>query len=187
MSLRCGLSIRRHRPDGLFWRVAAKNESCFARRARVHVDFHPDGYFNDLRGVPGHVFLFSGWGRRHVCSSTIVCFAWWTHLSTRIRQRNCDQGSRPDRRLWRAAEPTSPRSNPFQGNTHLQADSAFVERTTFGETGPPRRRTKFDCAARFMRTGRCSDELLPSAYTCATTLVAPCSRWVKQRRIDISA
>src|SRR5712692_10272680 len=30
VSLRCGLSIRRHRPDGLFWRVAAKNESCFA-------------------------------------------------------------------------------------------------------------------------------------------------------------
>ena len=58
VSLRCGLSIRRHRPDGLFWRVAAKNESCFARRARVHVDFHPDGYFNDFRSVPGHVFLF---------------------------------------------------------------------------------------------------------------------------------
>jgi hypothetical protein len=24
-SLRCGLSIRRHRPDGLFWRAAAHN------------------------------------------------------------------------------------------------------------------------------------------------------------------
>ena len=63
-------------------------------------------------------------GRRHVCFSTIARFGWWTHLSTRIRRRNCDQGSRPDRRLRRAAEPTSLRSNPSQGNTHLQADSA---------------------------------------------------------------
>jgi hypothetical protein len=46
-------------------------------------------------------------GRRHVCFSTIARFGWWTHLSTRIRRRNCDQGSRPDRRLRRAAEPTS--------------------------------------------------------------------------------
>jgi hypothetical protein len=63
-------------------------------------------------------------GRRHVCFSTIARFGWWTHLSTRIRRRNCDQGSTPDRRLRRAAQPTSLRSNPSQGNTHLQADSA---------------------------------------------------------------
>jgi hypothetical protein len=60
-------------------------------------------------------------GRRHVCFSTIARFGWWTHLSTRIRRRNCDQGSTPDRRLRPAA---CLRSNPSQGNTHLQADSA---------------------------------------------------------------
>ena len=62
-------------------------------------------------------------GPRHVCFPTIACFAWWAHLSTRTRRRNCDQGSRPERRLWRAAEPISSRSNPSQGSTYLRANS----------------------------------------------------------------
>src|SRR5436309_3428456 len=57
-----GLSIRRHRPDCLCWKVTAKDESCLARCARVHVDFHPYGDFNDFRSVPGHVFLSSSSG-----------------------------------------------------------------------------------------------------------------------------
>ena len=95
-------------------------------------------------------------GRRHVCFSTIARFGWWTHLSTRIRRRNCDQGSRPDRRLRRAAD------RPVYGQIHLKATriSRQIQRTTFGRTGPLRRPTKFDCAAQFMRTGRCSGEPL---------------------------
>src|SRR6266702_2861618 len=61
-----GLSIRRHRPDGLCWRVTAIDDSCLARRARVHVDFHPYGDFNDFRSVPGHVFVSLTWGHRLV-------------------------------------------------------------------------------------------------------------------------
>src|SRR6266702_2290187 len=178
-----GLSIRRHPSSGLCWRVTAIDDSCLARRARVHVDFHPYGDFNDFRSVPGHVFLFSSWGRQHVCFPTIACFAWWAHLSTRIRRRNCDQGSRPERRLWRAAEPIGPRSNPSPGSMHLQVDSSFVERTTFGRTELLRRRTKFDWRRGVMRARRCSHELLPSAYTRPTTLLALCLRWAKQRRI----
>ena len=172
VSLRCGLSIRRHRPDGLFWRWQ-RETSHVLRDAHAYMLISIPTATSTIFGAFQAMFSSFQVGRRHLCFSTIARFGWWTHLSTRIRRRNCDQGSRPDRRLRRAAEPTSFRSNPSQGNTHLQADSA----NDLWSNRTPATAHKV----------RLRSATLPSAYTCATTLVALCSRWAKQRRIDISA
>ena len=186
VSLRCGLSIRRHRSEVCSggWQ---RKTSHVLRDAHAYMLISIPTATSTIFGAFQVMFSSFKVGGIDTCVFHHCMFAWRAHLSTRIRRRNCDQGSRPQRRLWRAAEPIGPRSNPSPSSTHLQVDSSFVERTTFGRTELLRRRTKFDWRSGVMRARRCSHELLPSAYTRATTLRALCSRWAKQRRVDISA
>jgi hypothetical protein len=95
VSLRCGRSIRRRRPEG-----------CSGGRQRKTSHVLRDAHAYMLISIPTATSTIFGafqvmlssfqLGRRHVCIPTIAC-AWWAHLSTRSRRRNCDQGSRRER------------------------------------------------------------------------------------------
>jgi len=94
-------------------------KSFSARCAGVHVDFHTHGDFNDFRRVPRHDFLLQV-GDIDTCVSHHCVLASRAHLSTPVCRRNRDQGSRPERRLWRAAEPIRPLSNTSASCAHFR-------------------------------------------------------------------